>query len=107
MPTTIVESQTVVTLINIFDVEPHRQGELVELLERAAVEVMQYLSGFISSNIHRGLDGKHVAIYAQWARREDFEAMLAHPKVQEHVRIANAIGRSAPALYIVDSVLGK
>jgi hypothetical protein len=65
------------------------------------------LDGFISSTIHRGLDGKHVATYAQWARREDFEAMLAHPKVQEHVRIANIIGRSAPALYRVDSVLGK
>ena len=98
MSTTIDESRTAVTLINTFDVEPHKQDELVELLERAAVEVFQYLDGFISSNIHPGLDGKHVAAYAQWARREDFEAMLAHPKVQEHVRIANTLGRSAPLL---------
>ena len=44
MSTTIDESQTVVTLINVFDVEPHKQDELVELLERAAGEVMQYLA---------------------------------------------------------------
>jgi len=51
MSTTIDESRTAVTLINTFDVEPHKQDELVELLERAAVEVFQYLDGFISSNI--------------------------------------------------------
>ena len=107
MTTTIDESKTVVTLINVFEVELLKQDALVELLERATVEVTQYLQGFISSNIHRGLDGKHVATYAQWARREDFEAMLANPKVQEHVRIANTIGRAAPALYRVDSVCGK
>jgi len=107
MSTTIDERQTVVTIINVFEVEPQKQDELVELLERSAVEVMQYLDGFISSNIHRGIDGKHVATYAQWARHEDFEAMLAHPKVQEHVRMANAIGHSAPVLYRVVSVLGK
>ena len=77
MSTTIDESRTAVTLINTFDVEPHKQDELVELLERAAVEVFQYLDGFISSNIHRGLDGKHVAAYAQWARREDTSPSLA------------------------------
>ncbi len=107
MSTTIDESQSVVTLINIFDVEPHLQDELIELLERANVEVMQYLDGFVSANIHRGLDGRHVANYAQWARRADFEAMLAHPKVQEHLKMASAIGRPAPALYRVDSVCGK
>jgi quinol monooxygenase YgiN len=107
MSTIINESETVVTFINVFDVEPHKQDDLIELLERAVVDVMQYLDGFISANIHRGLDGKHVANYAQWARREDFEAMLAHPKVQEHIRLAGTIARSAPALYRVDSVLDR
>ena len=44
MTTTIDERQTVVTLINVFEVEPQKQDELVELLERAAVEAMQYLT---------------------------------------------------------------
>ena len=107
MTTTIDENQSVVTLINVFDVEPLKQDELVELLEKDAVEVMQYLEGFISSSVHRGLDGKHVANYVQWARRTDFEATLGHPKVQECQRIVNAVGRSTSALYRVDSVCNK
>jgi len=107
MPTIIEESRSIVAVINVYEVEPHKQTELVELLERATVDVMQYLEGFVSTNIHRGLDGKHVANYAQWARREDFEAMLAHPKVQEHIKAANALGRAAPSLYHVVSVFGK
>ena len=107
MPTTISESPSVVTLIDVFEATPHEQADLVELLERSAVEVMQYLDGFISASVHRGLDGKHVALYAQWARREDLEAMLAHSKVEEQMRAARTLGRSTSALYSVDSVLEK
>lgn len=107
MSTTINESESVVTFINVFNVEAHNQGNLIELLEWAVVERMQYMDGFISANIHRGLDGKHVANYAQWARREDFEAMLADPKVQERIRVVGAMARSAPVLYQVDSVVGR
>ncbi len=107
MSATIDEGPTVVTLIHVYDVEPHRQGELLELLERAVVDVMQNLEGFLSSTVHRGIDGKHVATYAQWARLEDFEATLSNPKAQETARIANAMGHSASALYRVDSVLGR
>ncbi len=94
----------VITLINIFEVSRERQSELVDLLERATVEVMQHLPGFISANIHRSLDGMHVANYAQWRTVEEFERMLANPEAQVHMRQATAMAKPAPVLYRVESV---
>lgn len=102
--TTITAHAQVLTLINVFDVAPDRQQALVELLERATVEVMRRRPGFISANIHRGLDGRSVANYAQWATREDFERMLEDPEAQVHMREASAMARATPLLYEVSSV---
>ena len=107
MSSTISEASSVVTLIDVFSVNESRQGELVGILERNTVEVTQYLPGFLSVSIHRGLDGRHVANYSRWASRADFEAAQAHPKMQECARAASLLGRSLPALYTVDSTFTK
>jgi heme-degrading monooxygenase HmoA len=101
MPTTISKDQLVVTLINTFTVAPERQGELIDLLIDATQKVMKRLPGFVSANIHRGLDGRHVANYAQWRSREDFEAMLRNPEAQEHMRRIGEMAQFDPVLYLV------
>ena len=107
MPTTIASDQPVVTLINTFTVEPERQQELVQLLIDATEQVMRGLPGFVSANIHRGLDGRHVANYAQWRSREDFEAMLQNSQTQEHMGRAAALARFEPVLYEVVDTFGR
>jgi quinol monooxygenase YgiN len=104
MPTTISREQPVLTLINTFTVAPERQQELVDLLVEATEEVIQHLPGFVSANIHRSLDGHHVANYAQWRSREDMEAMLKHPEAQEHLDRAASLADFEPILYTVVSV---
>ncbi|HEY2205566.1 MAG TPA: antibiotic biosynthesis monooxygenase [Pseudonocardia sp.] len=94
----------VVTLINVFTVRPADQDRLVRLLERATEDVMRHRPGFVSANIHRGLDGTSVANYAQWASRADFEAMLADGAAREHMAEATELARVAPGLYEVVSV---
>ena len=59
--TSIRTGNGVVTLINVFTVAPEHQQELIEVLDRATVQVMRHLPGFVSANIHRGLDGTRVA----------------------------------------------
>ncbi|MGI8816852.1 MAG: antibiotic biosynthesis monooxygenase family protein [Pseudonocardia sp.] len=93
-----------VTLINIFNVEQDRQDHLVRLLEQTTEEVMRHRPGFVSANIHRGLDGSTVANYAQWASRADFEAMLADPVAGEHMRVITEFAEARPGLYEVVSV---
>jgi quinol monooxygenase YgiN len=104
MKTMIEKDAPVVTLINVFTVDPSRQDELVKLLDHATEQVMRKLPGFVSANIHRGLDGRHVANYAQWTSREAMEAMLTNPEAQHHMRIAASIAQYAPNLYSVASV---
>ncbi|MCY1073411.1 antibiotic biosynthesis monooxygenase family protein [Archangium lansingense] len=102
--TSIVPGSGVCTLINVFTVAPERQAELVKLLEEATEEVMRHLPGFISANMHRGLEGTRVTNYAQWASREHFEAMLRDPKAQTHMRAAAAmVEKFEPHLYEVVS----
>jgi quinol monooxygenase YgiN len=105
MPTTTIDADAgVVTLINVFETKPETQEALVRLLDQATTQVMRHLPGFVSANIHRSLDGKHVANYAQWASAEAFQRMLENPEAQSHMRKASELGQSAPVLYRVASV---
>jgi quinol monooxygenase YgiN len=102
--TTIDPGAPLVTLINVFTVAPERADELLGLLADATEEVMRHLDGFVSANLHRSLDGRHVANYAQWRSVAAFEAMLADPAAREHMAAAAAMAEFAPVLYRVESV---
>jgi heme-degrading monooxygenase HmoA len=102
--TTVDAGGSVVTLINVFETAPSKQNDLIELLERATVDVLQHLPGFISSTLHRGVDGKHVANYAQWATEADFQNMLQNPRATAHMKQATEMALVRPSLYRVASV---
>lgn len=93
-----------VTLINVFTVEPQNQDKLIKILERATEEVMRYIPGFISANIHRSLDGVRVVNYAQWKSKEAFENMLKNSEAQKHMNEALSVSSSEPHLYQVACV---
>jgi heme-degrading monooxygenase HmoA len=94
----------VVTLVNVFTVEPDRQAELVELWQRATDDVMRHRPGFISASIHRSLDGTKVINYAQWESREAFTAMFQDPQASEHLSKLTEVGTPTPVLAEVVSV---
>jgi quinol monooxygenase YgiN len=98
---TITEDNQVVTLINIFTVEPKNQQRLVDLLVEATEEVMKDLPGFVSASIHKSADGARVVNYVQWRHRQDFEAMLKNPEAQAHIRPIMEIAQSDAHLYEV------
>lgn len=92
-----------VTLINVFEVRPEHQQELVRVLVRATEEVMQHVPGFVSASIHRSLDGMSVVNYAQWKTREAFEHMPEFPGAREHMERATRLAtRVTPNLYDVE-----
>ncbi len=99
--TTISPENDVVTLINVFTVEPEHQQRLVALLVEATESVMNKRPGYVSANIHRGLDGRHVVNYAQWRSRADFEAMLQDPEARAHMGEVAKLATFAPYLYAV------
>lgn len=89
--TRIVVSKETMTLVNVFTVDPAKQQKLIDLLEKATVEVMQHLPGFVSANLHKSEDGKSVINYAQWASVASFEAMKRNPSAQIHMQEAMAL----------------
>jgi quinol monooxygenase YgiN len=99
--TMIQPGQPLVTLINVFTVEPENQARLVDLLVEATEQVMRHIPGFVSANIHRGLDGRHVANYAQWGSREAFERMLGDPEARRHMEPIMRLATNEGYLYEV------
>jgi quinol monooxygenase YgiN len=69
----------VITLINVFTLEPVNQERLVDLLTRATEGFVNRAPGFLSSTLHRSLDGTKVTMVAQWASVADYEAMRRDP----------------------------
>ena len=103
--TTISKDPNVVTLINVFTVEPGKQQKLIDLLIEATEKTMRHLPGFISANLHRSLDGKQVVNYAQWRSRQDFEAMLHNPAAIPHMQEIASFTKFDPNLYDVIEVI--
>ena len=90
-----------VTLINVFTVDPARQDELVALLARATEATVRKAPGFISSTLHRSLDGTRVTMYAQWQSREAYQAMREDPGSRPYLEQALAIATLEPGMYEV------
>lgn len=101
---TICEDESVLTLINVFTVDPDDQDELVDCLVSATEAMMADKPGFVSANLHASLDGERVVNYAQWQSRADFEAIFEDPDVQSHMAEIEAIATADYHLYEVSHV---
>ena len=87
--------------MNVFTVDPRAQQELVDVLVEATDDVMQTLPGFVSANIHRSLDGRHVVNYAQWRSQADFDAMRENPAAGAHMARAADLAQFTPIVCAV------
>jgi hypothetical protein len=63
--TTISAKSDVMTLINMFTVEPANQRRLVELLTEATELSVRRAPGFVSASLHRSTDGTKVTMLRQ------------------------------------------
>jgi hypothetical protein len=92
--TTIAVTNTLVTLITVYEVAPADQQHLIDLLRKAYEQVIRHLPGFVEAHAHRSSDGVRVVSYAQWDAQADVEAMLHNndlwPILVEIGKIASA-----------------
>ena len=98
---TISKSSGLVTLINVFTVEPGRQQQLLDLLALATETSVRHVPGFVSAALHRSLDGTKVAMYAQWRSVADYQAMRANPVALPYMQQALALAKFEPGMYEV------
>lgn len=98
--TTISTEQHYLTFINVFKVAPDDQEQLVDLLTRAT-ETVRKAPGFISSVLHRSIDGTKVTMYAQWTNQDDYNSMRSNPAAAPFLEQALQIARFEPGMYEV------
>lgn|ERR1700754_4956864 len=88
-----------ISLINVFTVDPSNQHRLLDLLARATDEFVSRATGFISSTLHRSLDGTKVTMYAKWRSAEDYESMRRDPGPLPFLEEALKIAKFEPGMY--------
>ncbi|MEW7008262.1 antibiotic biosynthesis monooxygenase family protein [Lentilitoribacter sp. EG35] len=70
-------SAPILTMINVLTPKNGDQDALVAQLELALQSTLINEPGFISGNVHKSLDSKHVVNYAQWEDQKSLEAFVA------------------------------
>ena len=106
--TTISKDAKLVTFINVFAVEPANQQRLVDLLKHVTETSVRHAPGFISSSLHRSIDGTKVTMYAQWRTMEDYAAMRRDPTPAPILQEAMTFAKFEPGVYeVVDVFTGR
>jgi quinol monooxygenase YgiN len=81
MEITIRENAGVVTLINVFTVEPGDQEKLLQMLKESTETVFSKLPGYVSASFHKSRDGRRIVNYGQWRSPQDIEAFRSNPEI--------------------------
>ena len=92
MEMTIRADSGVVTLINVFAVDPENQQGLAAVLKEGTEALMSKRAGYISASIHVSKDGRRVINYSQWKSLKDIEAMRQHPDVGPYMKRVTGLG---------------
>jgi quinol monooxygenase YgiN len=91
--TTISKKNQYITFINVFKVDPSKQEELIDILTKGTNNTVRFQDGFVSSVLHRSLDGTKVTMYAQWKSQELYNKMRDNVQAGEIFRDAIAIAQ--------------
>lgn len=78
----IAKNNDVTTVIVIFAVKPEKQQELVDTIIEFLETTVKRQPGFVSSSIHKSIDGVRVMNYAQWKTQEDYQTFVKNAEVQ-------------------------
>lgn len=90
-----------ITFVNVVDVDPARQAELVALLQEGAERVIRHRPGFVSLTLLASADGTRVVNLARWRSADDVRATQADPLAAEYANRTAAIASARPGLYTV------
>jgi len=101
---TELDHSSVVTMINVFTVEPEHQQRFIELLQHVTDDVMGHLTGFVCASVLLSMDGRKVVNYSQWDSQQSLASMLLDPEADACIRELRALGTPAPVLCKLVSV---
>ncbi|MBM9461862.1 antibiotic biosynthesis monooxygenase [Aeromicrobium sp. YIM 150415] len=90
-----------ITFINIIDVDPSKQQEVVDLLTEGAEKVVSHRPGFLSLTILASADRSRVVNIARWENAESARATQADPAAARYAERTATLGTPSPGVYSV------
>jgi len=93
MAATLRTDDGLVTLINIFTVEPANQNPLIQLLTDGTEAFITKMNGWVSTNFLASKDGTRVLVYSQWRSAKDIEAMRQNPNMGPYLKQIAALAK--------------
>ncbi|MGL5165850.1 MAG: antibiotic biosynthesis monooxygenase family protein [Afipia sp.] len=88
-----------IVLINVFTTPQDQQQRLIDLLTRATDGLVDRAPGFVSSTLHRSIDGTKVTMVATWRNAEDYQAMRQDPRPLPFLQEALTFATFEPGMY--------
>ncbi len=90
-----------ITFINVVDVDPSRQQEVIDILTEGTEKVISQRPGFISVTLLASLDKTRVINVARWETADDVKATQSDPEAADYAQRTAAIAQPRPGLYAV------
>jgi antibiotic biosynthesis monooxygenase len=97
------EMTSPVTFINVIDVDPSKQQEVISILNEGTERVISKRPGFISVTLLASDDKSRIVNIARWRSADDVRATQADPAAAEYARRTAAIATPGTGIYTVVS----
>ena len=88
-----------IAFVNIVEVDPAKQQEVIDLLVEGTQKVMVNRPGFISVTLLASLDKTRVINVARWESAEDVKATQSDSEAAEYAKRTAQIAKANPGLY--------
>ncbi|PHM30134.1 antibiotic biosynthesis monooxygenase family protein [Xenorhabdus innexi] len=88
-----------VTFINIIEVDPKNQAEIIKLLQEGTESVISKRPGFISVTLLASGDGSRVVNIAKWKSIADIQATQTDPESAEFAKRTLVLAKANPGIY--------
>ena len=94
------------TVITTFEVSPGTAHDLMDALQDAYRDFIRHQPGFLGAGLHMNDAQTRICNYSQWARREDYQAMLRTAEMRARNREINTLCKGfEPVMYEVVGVV--
>jgi heme-degrading monooxygenase HmoA len=88
----------VITLVNVFTVEPAKLSSLIDILRDGTETFFSKMPGFVSSSVLTARDGRRAINYSQWRSTDDIAAFRQDPRFAPYIQRLRALATAAEGL---------
>ena len=94
MQATIRTDGQVVTLVNVFTVEPAKLPSLLDVLRDGTETFFSKMPGFVSSSVLTAKDGGQAINYSQWKSADDIAGFRRDPRFAPYIQQLLALAKA-------------